>query len=148
MVGNLVLYNGSLLNRIQNEFAEMEKTLNELFSDSNSPMGFNSGFPKCNLVELDDKFVIEMAVAGFDKKDIHVRIVDGEIKVKGEKAVSKDNAKYHLKELSNRAFAKSISIPKTINAEKIKAKVNNGILEIEMPKTEKTTDTSREIGIE
>lgn len=148
MVGNLILYNGGLLNRVQNEFAEMEKTFNELFSDSDSMLGFNSGYPKCNVIELDNKFIIEMAVAGLDKKDIEIKVTDKEIRIKAGKQIKYENAKYHVRELANRAFSKTISIPKTVNAKEINAKMKDGILEIEMIKDIKSNiDSVRKLEI-
>ena len=89
-----------------------------------------------------------MAIAGFSKKDVSVRVVDNEIKVKGEKTEKHENVKYHMKELSNRAFAKSIAIPKNIDNAKIDAKFENGVLEITLPKVEKSNSGSvREVVI-
>lgn len=147
MVGNLVLYDGSLITRVQDEFAEMEKIFNELFSDSGSLLGFKSGYPKCNLVELEGKFIVEMALAGYDKKDIEIKVEENEVKVSGVKKSQYENAKYHMKELSNRSFAKTITIPKNVNSDKVEAKFNNGVLEITLPKVNKDKDSTRTLEI-
>ena len=147
MNGNLVLFNGRLLDRVQDEFAEMEKTFNELFSDSGSLLGFNSGFPKCNVMEFGDRFLIEMAIAGFGKKDVEIKISDNEMKVSGVKKVQHADAKYHVKELANRAFAKTISIPKSVDVEKIEAIFEDGVLKILLPKLEEKKTTTKVIEI-
>jgi len=146
-MGNLVLYNGSLLNRVQNEFAQMEKLFNDLFSSGDSFVGFNSGYPKCNVIELDDKFIVEMAVAGLKKEDIKIKVEENQVKVEGGKQVKYENAKYHVRELSSRAFAKTISIPRTVNGDKIDAKFEDGVLEIYMPKENDGKDLIRVVDI-
>ena len=66
-------------------------------------------YPPHNVVKVDEeKFLIELAVAGFTKDDIDVELKDGILKVKGE--VGKDERDYAYKGISSRKFEKSFRL--------------------------------------
>jgi molecular chaperone IbpA len=69
----------------------------------------NDNYPPHNVVKIDDeKFLIELAVAGFTKKDIDIELKDGILKVTGE--VEKDEREFAYKGISSRKFEKSFRL--------------------------------------
>ena len=69
----------------------------------------NDNYPPHNVVKIDEeKFLIELAVAGFTKKDIDIELKDGILKVKGE--VEKDEREFAYKGISSRKFEKSFRL--------------------------------------
>jgi len=149
MIRDLVPFNnGSLFNEFQNEFAKMEKLMNNIFSDSGSFLGVGKAtFPKYNLIETDNDYVIEVAAAGLGKEDLEVRVDDNKLVIRGKKKSKYDNAKYHIRELASRSFEKRINLPSIIDKDKIKAKFEEGILEINLPKAEKNEGSVRQVTI-
>ena len=69
----------------------------------------NDNYPPHNVVKIDEeKFLIELAVAGFKEADIELELKDGILKVKGE--VNKDAREYAYKGISSRKFEKSFRL--------------------------------------
>ena len=66
-------------------------------------------YPPHNVVKIDDeKFLIELAVAGFKENDINIELKDGILKVKGE--VEPAEREYAYKGISSRKFEKSFRL--------------------------------------
>ena len=66
-------------------------------------------YPPHNIVKIDEeKFLIEMAVAGFSMEDIDIELKDGILKIKG--AVENDDREYAYKGISSRKFEKSFRL--------------------------------------
>jgi molecular chaperone IbpA len=86
-----------------------------------------TAFPPYNLRKIDeDKFVIELAVAGFSKNDISVTEQDGNLIVKGEKPDTEES--YLHKGIAGRKFTKTFSLAE--HMEVTGADIKDGILYI------------------
>ncbi len=59
------------------------------------------------------------------------------MKIEGERKEERSNGKYHLTERTYGRFYRSFALPDDVDAEKIEAKVSNGVLEISLPKNQK-----------
>ena len=69
----------------------------------------NDNYPPHNVVKIDEeKFLIELALAGFKKEDIQVEVKDGILKIKGE--MSNDEREFVYKGISSRKFEKSFRL--------------------------------------
>lgn len=122
------------MNSVQNYLVNVEKIMNRVFSDDDLIWkNFGTGFPKFNIVELDDRFIVEAGIAGYAKEDITVELQDEKLKVSGAKKDGYEKEKYRLKELSNKMFAKEVILPANIDIEKIEVEYKNGILKIDLP---------------
>lgn len=74
-----------------------------------------STFPPHNVIKLDDnKYVVEVAVAGFKKSEISVKTVDGALEIKGEKAPESKDTQYLHKGIGTRSFVKKIQLAETV----------------------------------
>ena len=149
MIRNLIPL-GEFQRKLQGELSEIEQIFGEVFSQNDAFFGLNSlGYPKCNMLELDDKFIIELAVAGLTKEDLSVNLEENKLVVTGEKKSKYENARYHVKELSDRSFRRYITLPSTVDRDAIDSKFENGVLEIVLPKKpeEKKQDSVRAVTI-
>ena len=148
VINNLVPFGG--FDNLQNEMTRLEKVVNDVFSDDNVFWGTVGGnYPKVDIIETDDGFVIRVAVAGLKKSDIGIQITAKAIKVKGEKKDEKNaSEKYHVRELSSRAFEKIFLIPNSIDRKKISSKLEDGILTITLPKKEEAKEQEKVIDLE
>lgn len=92
--------------------------------------------PSTNIKETDDHFEVELAVPGFDKKDVNVELNDGLLTISSEKAENKqdENARYSRREFRYQSFQRSFRLPENVQSDDIKAKVSNGILSVVIPK--------------
>ena len=89
----------------------------------------NDNYPPHNVVKIDEeKFLIELAVAGFKEADIELELKDGILKVKGE--VDKDAREYAYKGISSRKFEKSFRLSEFVVIDG--ADLRDGILVIHL----------------
>ncbi len=107
---------------------------------------FNTGFerncgcvPATNIIEDEKAFEIQLAVPGMKRDDFRMEMEDNVLSVvfdrKEEK--EKEHVEYLRREFDIDGFTRSFSIPKTADAENIKARYDNGILHITVPKIDK-----------
>jgi HSP20 family protein len=96
--------------------------------------------PAVNIKENKNEFKIEFASPGFTKKDFKIDLDQDVLTVSAEKdkEVIEEKEDYTRKEFSYNSFSRSFTLPKTVNAEKIDAKYNDGILKLSIPKKEST----------
>ena len=90
-------------------FVGFEPLLDELERIHSSGRSGKDNYPPHNVVKIDEeKFLIEMALAGFRQEDISVEVKDGILKVKGE--MPKDDREFAYKGISSRKFEKSFRL--------------------------------------
>ena len=88
----------------------------------------STSFPPHNIIKVDDnRYVVEMAVAGFSQDEVTVEIEDGTLIVKGEKT-DKSEVNYVYRGIGTRSFTKSIRLNDTIEVRG--AQFKDGILKI------------------
>jgi len=87
-------------------------------------------YPPYNVVKHnEDKFVIELAVAGFREGDINVTVEKNQLTIEGEQAVDIDNnVEYLHRGISARSFTRTFTLADYV--EVVDASVTNGILAI------------------
>lgn len=92
----------------------------------------SSNYPPHNIIKLDDEnYVIEMAVAGFNKSEISIEVQGEQLTIKGIKAPSDDqNVQYIHRGLSSRDWMRVFTIAEHIQVRS--ATIDNGILTIKM----------------
>ena len=123
----------------------MQNTLNTIDPNQYTPftVGFETLFdklfdldtntntyPPYNIVKItDNKYVIEMALAGFSKKDVEIRVTDGELIVNSANSNKKsDNNDIIHKGISYRSFQRKFTLSEDIYVKD--AEMNNGMLKI------------------
>lgn len=84
-------------------------------------------YPPYNIKKVEDnKYVIEMAVAGFGKQDIELELQDGTLTIKGN--ISADDSEYIYKGIAERAFTRQFTLADTVEIKN--ADLINGMLKI------------------
>jgi molecular chaperone IbpA len=87
-----------------------------------------STFPPHNIIKADDnKYVVELAVAGFTKDEIDIQVQEGNLTIKGDKK-DKDDSTYLHRGIGTRSFTKVITIADTIEVRG--AEIKDGILRV------------------
>lgn len=96
--------------------------------------------PAVNIVDNSDEFKIEVAASGLDKKDFKIDLDNNVLTISSEKELKDEEKdeddKYMRREFSYTSFKRSFTIPQSVDADKIKAKHKDGILQIQIPKKE------------
>ncbi len=125
---------------------------NDLFDTEFLPK-VNATAPAINVKESDKAYTVELAAPGMKKEDFNVHINDdGNLVIKMEsKSEKKDEDKttrYLRREFSYSKFEQTLVLPDDVKKEDISAKVDNGVLTVELPKVvEEKVKVSRQIDI-
>jgi HSP20 family protein len=104
--------------------------------------------PAMDLVETDDHLVLRGDLPGLTEDDVDIEIKDNVLTVSGERtAQHEDQAEgYHRVERSFGSFSRSLTLPHGVEPEKVEAKFENGVLEVEIPKPAEAKSTRVQIG--
>ncbi|WP_395044792.1 Hsp20/alpha crystallin family protein [Flavobacterium sp.] len=111
---------------------------NDLFDNQWLEKKLKHTLPAVNIKENKNEFNIEFASPGFTKKDFKIDLNENVLTISAEKEIEKneENDNFTRKEFSYNSFSRSFTLPQTVNAEKIDAKYNDGILKLSIPKKE------------
>lgn len=104
----------------------------EIFNDMQS---HKSEFPKINVSETDSSYVVDIAIAGFNKDDVSLKLRKHALDISsGKKEEEKVEEKNYLRrEISLRSFNRTIGFPKPITDEAT-ASYADGIIKVEIKK--------------
>lgn len=91
-----------------------------------------------DVAEQEDAFVVKASVPGVAPEDVEVTLTDNVLTIKGEMKADKEinEENYHLRERRFGAFMRSVTLPTAVEAEKIEAVNENGVLTLTLPKAE------------
>ncbi|MUP38435.1 Hsp20/alpha crystallin family protein [Labilibaculum euxinus] len=103
--------------------------------------------PRTNVVDEKERFVIEMLIPGFAKKDVVIKVEDGFLKITGEKEEVEDRT-YLRKEFSATKLERTFKLSEGIDQENISAEVRDGILFVNLPKAKVEEPKIKEITIQ
>ena len=125
---------------------------NDFFDTDYMPRA-NCTAPAINVKETDKAYVVELAAPGMKKEDFNVHVNDeGNLIIKMEKKQENKeedkSARYLRREFSYSKFGQTLLLPDDVKREDIKAKVEHGVLTVELPKVvEEKVKLSRQIEI-
>jgi molecular chaperone IbpA len=122
-----------------------DKLFDQLSETANTIAKNAPNWPPYNIKKVkDNKYVIEMAVAGFAKSDIEVTVEGNKLVIKGE---SNDNEAedYIFKGIANRAFQRTFTIADKVEIKD--AEMVNGMLRVWLENLYQTQETVKKIAI-
>ncbi|MBU3813669.1 MAG: Hsp20/alpha crystallin family protein [Candidatus Bacteroides intestinipullorum] len=125
------------------------------FFDNNWMLKANATAPAINVSENDKDYKVEVAAPGMTKDDFKVTLGDDnnlliEMEKKNEiKDEDKKGRKFLRREFSYSKFEQAILLPDNVEKDRISAKVENGVLTIEVPKkvAEEATKATKTIEV-
>lgn len=130
------------------EFREMERWMDELMRRPlfgwrpltwrRAPTEAIGWVPNVEMYEKEDKFVVRAELPGMKREDIDVSVVGNTLTISGERKAETEvkEEDYYRCELCYGKFSRSIGLPAAVDAAKVDATYENGILEITLPKVE------------
>ena len=97
--------------------------------------------PGMNVYETDDAFELTMELPGMKKDNIDISIENNMLNISGERKATReeDGRTYHRIESRFGKFSRNLPLPNNIDDEAIEAEYDNGVLTINIPKTEQST---------
>lgn len=105
--------------------------------------------PPVDLVERNGGYELQAELPGLKEDQIEIKVSDGLMTIKGEKSAERveDEADFHLRERSYGAFQRTFRMPSGVDADKIQAKFENGVLKVDLPKTAAALQKERKIEV-
>ena len=132
----------------------LNKFFDDFFGNRKNFIHSNSSYPKMDIFEDDYYFCIDFSVPGVEEKDLDIEIVKETrlLTVKGNSRIAREKSYYyHLKELKQSAFTRTIQMPESIEADPEVCHLENGILKLAFKKIifkeEEITETVKKITI-
>jgi HSP20 family protein len=107
--------------------------------------------PATEIAETPTELSLTAELPGMETKDVDISVEDGVLTIRGEKTQErtegKDEKQFYLWERSYGAFERSFTLPRTVDASKISAVFDKGVLKVKMPKSEEAKAKGRKIEI-
>jgi HSP20 family protein len=129
-------------NPVWNQLHQLQQEMNRLFSrwgeDGGRWSSLAGGYPAVNVWEDADKVFVEAELPGLDLKDLEIYVTGGnQLTVKGERKPNvPEKGLWHRQERGFGKFARSLTLPFNVDADKVDARFENGVLLVTLPKHE------------
>ena len=106
--------------------------------------------PSLDMYDTDHELIVKCDLPGLKKKDIELNITHNFLTISGERGKEEkvEKANYYRYERSYGKFSRSFELPEGLDIEKAKAHVEDGVLEVKIPKSEEAERMSKKIAIE
>lgn len=130
-----------------------QSNFNRFFDDR--LWGFN-GLPSdarvpVNIVETDTTYEVQVIAPGLKKEDFQLAFTGDTLTVsfeQNDQKVEGDQRKWIRREYRSASFSRSFTVDSTVDVEKAKARYDNGILSLTLPKREEAKHISRKIEVQ
>ncbi|MDO7596544.1 MAG: Hsp20/alpha crystallin family protein [Pseudomonadota bacterium] len=131
---------------------ELQRDVSTLFNTPALATNFDSEewSPAVDIKETKNDFVIHADLPGVKSEDIEVTAENGVLTIKGQRESEKKEEKDNYKRIErfSGSFMRRFTLPTTADLDHISAKTKNGVLELHVPKTEKSQSKRIEIKTE
>ncbi len=113
----------------------------DLFSDLfDNALGYavSEGWPKVDIEETDDAYLIKAELPGMSKEQVNIEIRNNVLSISGEKKETREekSKNVHRRESYVGGFCRNFSLPDQVATEKVDAEFRDGILRLTIPKSE------------
>ncbi len=113
-----------------------ESLMDEFYN--NSGLRTYMGSPvEVDMYETDNQVIVKAKAPGYKEDDVKITVEDNTLTIEGKLKEEKEegeNKKYHIKEMKEESFIRSVMIPTRVDSEKSEAEFENGVITIKMPK--------------
>lgn len=123
------------LSAIEQQLMQLTKGPNLFSVDQPRPAAWS---PSVDIYETPTSFVLTAEVPGVNSSEIDIKIVDNNLILRGERRWERDvhGETVHRLENSYGKFERTFTLSETIDAERISAQLQRGVLRVELPKRE------------
>jgi HSP20 family protein len=112
------------------------------------PAQFELKAPNIDIVDLDTEIVVRAEVPGVDKKNLDISINGRSLTIKGssESKSEEEKGDYYRCEISQGSFTRTVRLPEEVDGRAAKSTFKDGLLELRLPKTEKSRRQTIKVG--
>jgi HSP20 family protein len=121
-------------------FREMDEIAREMW-DSWRPFNLDQSLvPHTDMCEEEDQLVMKTELPGIEKDDLDITLEGDRLTIKAEKKEEvKEDTTHHTRERYYGQYLRSVILPYPVKEDKITATLDNGVLELRLPKAEEVT---------
>jgi len=141
------------------DLAQLQEKMNRIFEDSLSLLRTGEGkelfalgswVPPVDIYETEDKIVLSAELPGMRREDISVEVKNNTLTIKGERKFERESEakNYSRIERSYGSFQRVFTLPQEVQQDKVKARYENGILEIILFKAEESKTRQIKVKVE
>jgi HSP20 family protein len=116
--------------------SDIDRVFDAFFGARPGNGGARRWTPAMDLVETDEHLVLKADLPGLEKDDVNIEIKDDVLTISGERKAHHEERKdgYHRVERAYGGFSRSLSLPQGVDADKVQADFDKGVLEVRIPK--------------
>jgi HSP20 family protein len=138
------------------DLSVIQDRMNQIFEDAlarsrGREEGLRTGMwtPAVDIYENSDFVVVKAELPGVEKDRISVEVKEGILTLRGERGFDNELKKesYHRIERSYGSFQRSFSLPVSVDQEKVTARFQNGVLEVQLPKKDQVKPKQIEVDV-
>ena len=109
----------------------LEQTFGGLLDE---PAGF---IPAVDIEEMDDSYIVEAELPGVKREDVNIEVTGNELSISGEIKERKREGRVRRRTRRIGRFQFRVTLPGELNPEGVDAKLNDGVLNVRVPKAER-----------
>lgn len=136
------------------ELTTLQHRFNHLFQDYNRGQDelttTTSFVPAVDVYEDEHKVTLKLEVPGISQEDLDIRLENNTLTVRGERKFEKEEKEENFHRIERRygSFARSFTLPNTLDPESVKANYDNGVLKIELAKRAEAKPKQIKVNVE
>jgi HSP20 family protein len=125
-------------------FDEMDRVFHSLTHDDSD---LSYGEPRVDIRESENGYVLEAELPGLTEKDVDVKVEDNLLQISTKKNEKKEEKKngYLMRERRFASYSRSFVLPREVKTEGIEASFKNGLLTLNIPKSEEAKPKQIEV---
>jgi HSP20 family protein len=126
--------------------SDVNRLFNSFFEGTNGEA--RRWTPAVDLVEADRHLILKADLPGLSEDDVQIEVQDNVLTISGERTAESEERKegYYRLERAFGSFSRSLTLPEGVDAEKIEATFDSGVLEVKIPKPEEVKPKRVSIG--
>jgi HSP20 family protein len=136
------------------QLINLREEINRLFDLPSGDLGrqtefFNGWTPAVDLYEDKDHLYVRAELPGLKKEAIDVSVHDGVLSISGERGLEepKEEQESYRSERFVGRFHRTVTLPKPVNVDQVKASYKDGVLTVTLPKTEEAKPKQIEVKV-
>ena len=121
-----------------NEMQRFQNQVNELFNRYGTAPGLSYSYPALNVWADDENLYVEAELPGMTQDQLNIFVSEGnQLTISGErKPCNVPNGTWHRQERGFGKFSRSVTLPVLVDADKVEARLEQGVLTLTLPKSE------------
>jgi HSP20 family protein len=131
-------FNSPVWNQLQQLQSEMNHLFDRWGGEGRRFFGLTAAYPPVNVWEENEAVHVEAELPGLNLGDLEIFVTGGnQLTIKGErKEVAPEKCVRHREERSFGSFTRMLTLPFPVDADKVEARFENGVLKVSLPKHE------------